>query len=70
MLIPRMPKVSAKLITSRKPSSEAIVLRPRPRAITKAAPNRPKIAPEAPTVSCAGLVSASAPKAPANSEAK
>ena len=70
MLIPRMPKVSARLISRMKPISEAIVFMPRPRAITKAAPKMPKIAPEAPTVTCPGSVSASAPKEPAKSEAK
>ena len=64
------PKLIARLKTRITPIVWATESTPRPRAITKAAPKMPKTAPEAPIVSWSGPVSRSAPKAPANSEAK
>ena len=54
-------KLKTRLMTSRKPICAAIASMPRPRAITKVAPKRPKTAPEAPTVSAFGS-SSRAPK--------
>ena len=54
-LIPETPKVKTRLMTTKKPICEASCSRPRWRATMKAAAIRPKIAPEAPTVSSFGL---------------
>jgi hypothetical protein len=53
-------------MTTQRPISEAICWTPRSRAIRNVAAIRPKIAPEAPTVSASG-VSSRAPKAPPSS---
>ena len=67
MLMPGMLKVKTRLMTTKKPTCEASSSRPRWRAIRKAAAIRPKIPPEAPTVSSIGS-SISAPSEPARIE--
>jgi hypothetical protein len=61
--------VIARLMSSTGPRPDAIRSTPRLRAITTAAPIRPKIAVEAPTTGVSGL-SRTAPNEPASSEAK
>jgi len=64
MLMLGMLKVKTRLRTTKMPTWEASSSRPRWRAIRKAPAIRPKIPPEAPTVSWSGS-SSSAPQDPA-----